>query len=62
MRWRWLTSGLLVALTTAQVSLDVTGVGTIVVQPGQEPADVVEQFAAQAAQAGSVIASLRSDG
>jgi hypothetical protein len=53
MRWRWLlSSGLLVALTTAQVSLDVTGVGTIVVQPGQEPADVVEQFAAQAAQAG----------
>ena len=38
--------------TLQEVSLDVTGIGKIVVPVGQEPADVVEQFAAQAKEAG----------
>ena len=37
------------------IKLDVTGVGSLTVQPWQEPADMVETFAGQAMKAGAAI-------
>ena len=41
--------------TEQPITLEVQGVGTAVVQPGQDPADAVEEFAAQAIAAGHEI-------
>merc|ERR1719454_2738767 len=37
------------------ITLNVEGVGSLTVNPNQDPADVVESFAAQAVQAGVLI-------
>ena len=40
------------ATASAAATLNVEGVGSMTVNPNQDPADVVESFAAQAVQAG----------
>merc|ERR1712100_748088 len=46
---------LVVPAAEQPISLEIKGVGTAVVQPGQDPADAVEDFTAQAIAAGHEI-------